>query len=201
MAVAALEAPPVLGYFESFMALTKVLEYLIEPELARGFLLVHQAEKIKSQELLCMKPDLIAYSEAEGVLWICEITTSGFLGKAKGNFHLGGAKKFCESFVKFSILMSKASEVKEKISRYSNDLRILNAQLKCCLVVPKDSCFIKALGWRSQCLGEGMQVEEVALDDHHMDQMIAVLQASQREQQLKKIPRKTGSSIKTIMSQ
>jgi hypothetical protein len=165
------------------MARTEVLKTIIQPELAASFLLAHNAIEIKPRRLLGMEPDLVAYSAADGVLWICEITTSGFLGKGNANFHVGASRKFCEGFAKFSIVTLKADEAKQHISIFAENPRVDEARLECRFVVPKDSRFIQALGWRGQLAGTVMRIEEVALTAHSREQMIEALLSSRAEQE------------------
>jgi hypothetical protein len=86
------------------MAGTQGLKHLIQTELAEGFLKKHGSATISPGRLLGMEFDLVAYSGADRILWVCEMTASGFLGKGTGNFHIGASRKFCEGFAKFSIL-------------------------------------------------------------------------------------------------
>jgi hypothetical protein len=72
------------------MANTEPLKRVIEPELASLFLAKHSARRLNPGRLLGIDFDLIALSESQRVLWFCEITTSGFLGKGKANFHIWG---------------------------------------------------------------------------------------------------------------
>ena len=165
------------------MARTEVLKTVLQPELAGSFLRKHNAVEIKLRRLLGMELDLVAYSAVDGVLWICEITVSGFLGKGNSNFHVGASRKFCEGFAKFSIVTLKADEAKEHVSAVVKNPRIANARLECRFVVPKDSRFIQALGWRGQLAGTVMQVEEVGLSDSSREQMIEALLMSRAEQE------------------
>lgn len=165
------------------MARTEVLKKVIQPELADSFLRMHNAVEIKLRRLFGMEPDLIAYSAGEGVLWICEITVSGFLGKGKSNFHIGASRKFCEGFAKFYIVTLKADGAKEHIASAVRNPRIADARLECRFIVPKDSRFIQALGWRGELDGTVMRVEEVGLSDLSRKQMVDALLVSRAEQE------------------
>src|SRR5580700_3245204 len=98
------------------MAQTNVLKYVIQPELADSFLRKHEAIEIRIRRLLGMEPDLVAYSARSNVLWVCEITASGFLGKGDGDFHIGASRKFCEGFAKLSIVSVKATEAAQEVA-------------------------------------------------------------------------------------
>lgn len=76
------------------MARTQALKLTIEPELAAGFLKTHNAIEIIPGRLIGMDFDLVGYSAADRVLWFCEMTASGFLGKGTSDFHVGASRKF-----------------------------------------------------------------------------------------------------------
>jgi len=164
------------------MARTQTLKRLIEPELAAGFLEKHNAVEINPGRLLGMEFDLVAYSAKEGILWACEMTASGFLGKGKRNFHVGASRKFCEGFAKFSILTLKQDEAKERISAVRGNPAILNASLQCRFVVPVGSRFIQALGWRRQLVEGIMRVHETELSQRSFEVMTQILLAAREEQ-------------------
>ena len=130
------------------VARTHGLKTHIQAELAAGFLARHNAVEIASGRLLGMDVDLVAYSASDRVLWACEMTTSGFLGKGGGNFHVGASRKFCEGYAKFSILLLKEQAAKEQIRTITGDDSISGANVQCRFVVPAGSRFIQALGWR-----------------------------------------------------
>ena len=165
------------------MANTQLLKTKIEPELAGGFLLAHDAVRIAPGPLLGMQPDLVAYSIETRILWVCEITVSGFLGKGDALFHVGASRKFCEGFAKFSILNRLGREAKNQIAEATHTPHIVEARMECRFVVPTGSRFIQALGWRKQLVGTIMQVEEIELSPASREEMIQVLLASRLEQQ------------------
>jgi hypothetical protein len=160
----------------------------IESELAAGFLRAHGAIEIHSGRLLGIDFDLVGRSAADSVLWFCEMTASGFLGSRNRagrdrDFHVGASRKFCEGFAKFSVLRLKEREVREQLARTTGDPAILDAQIECRLVVPRDCRFVRALGWRRQLLESVMRVEEVDLSESSREAMIECLLKSRREQQ------------------
>ena len=106
------------------MANTEKLKTIIEPELAELFLKKHSARRLLPGRLLGMDCDVVAYSESNRVLWFCEITTSGFLGKGKSDFHVGAVRKFCEGFSKFFILRSHQEKVREDIQKRFDYFRV-----------------------------------------------------------------------------
>jgi hypothetical protein len=165
------------------VARTHGLKTHIQAELAAGFLARHNAVEIASGRLLGMDVDLVAYSASDRVLWACEMTTSGFLGKGGGNFHVGASRKFCEGYAKFSILLLKEQAAKEQIRTITGDDSISGANVQCRFVVPAGSRFIQALGWRQQLIGTVMQVEEVALLEGSQEAMIEILLVARRERQ------------------
>jgi hypothetical protein len=165
------------------MARTQALKLNIQSELAAGFLKAHDAVEIIPGRLLGMDFDLAAYSMADRALWFCEMTTSGFLGKGNGNFHIGASRKFCEGFAKFSVLRFNEREARKHLRTVTNDPAILDAPIECRFVVPRGSRFIQALGWRGQLVGTVMLIEEIALSDSSREAMIQVLLEARREQQ------------------
>jgi hypothetical protein len=141
-----------LGFdLETRMARRDVLTGLIQRELADGFLKKNHATEVtvgrKDQppRLLGIAFDLVAYSVKEKILWACEMTASGFLGKGEGNRHVGANRKFCEGFAKFFILKLNESAAKDRIRTITRDPGVLDARLECRFVVPTGSRFIQAL--------------------------------------------------------
>lgn len=164
------------------MASTQALKTLIEAELAAGFLKQHDAVEIRPGRLLGIDFDLVAYSAVEKILWVCEMTASGFLGGSKGDFHVGASRKFCEGFAKFSILRLKAHEAKERVSAVCDNPAILSTSLQCRFVVPLGCRFIRALGWRRQLVEGVMELHETELSRSSHETMVGVLRAARNEQ-------------------
>lgn len=177
---------PLLSLYDStssLMARTQALKLIIQPELAAGFLKGHSAIEITTGRVLGMEFDLVGYSNADRVLWFCEITASGFLGKGRGDFHVGASRKFCEGFAKFSVLKFNEREAKRNLQTVTNDPVILDAHIECRFVVPLGSRFIQALGWRGQLIGTMMRTEEIPLSESSRETMIQVLLEARREQE------------------
>ena len=163
------------------MANTEQLKTVVEPELADLFLKGHTAQRLRPGRVLGMDCDLIAYSESDHILWFCEITTSGFLGKGDKDFHVGAVRKFCEGFAKFSLVRYHESQVRQIIRAKAPS--IISTGLRCRFVVPKGSRFIRALGWRKQLLDMGiMDLEELELSPSSQALTEAILLQARGEQ-------------------
>lgn len=146
------------------MANTQILKTVIEPELAGLFLLDHAAQRLQIGPVLGMDCDLIAFSESNHILWFCEITASGFLGRQDKDFHVGAVRKFCEGFSKFSLIRHYELKVRQIVA--ATYPAVCAAEMRCQFVVPKGSRFIRALGWRQQLLDTGvMSIEEIKLSE------------------------------------
>jgi len=163
------------------MANTQILKEVIEPELAEAFLKQHSARRLTCGRVLGMDYDLIAFSEGDLVLWLCEITASGYLGKGSRDFHVGAVRKFCEGSAKFAIAARHEQDVKNQIRvRYPE---ISPSEVRCHFIVPQGSRFIRALGWRRQLLGANlMHLEELGLSENSQRLLEQVLLQSRREQ-------------------
>lgn len=113
------------------MARTQALKETVQSELAAGFLKAHFAVEIIPSRLLGMDFDLVAYSAVDHVLWFCEMTTSGFLGKGRSSFPIGASRKFCDGFAKFSVLRLNERKAKQSLHAITNDPHILDAHVEC----------------------------------------------------------------------
>jgi hypothetical protein len=156
----------------------------VESEIIDKFCHNHNCNKLDSipksklkQMFLGMQPDLVAYDKNNSVLYICEITVSGFNGHRGKDFHLGAARKLAESFSKFYLLSREKSEIQRKLHPEC-DFKMLS----CYFIVPKGSRFIKALGYRENLFKtEIMRLEEIDLSHKSMKFMLGTLEDSKNE--------------------
>lgn len=88
------------------MANTNRLKKEVEPEIINLFCKKYDCNllsfdpKSKIKEIfLGMDHDLVAYDKNKKILYIGEITASGYDGH-RGNFHVGAVRKFAEIFFK-----------------------------------------------------------------------------------------------------
>jgi len=120
--------------------------------------------KSKIKEIFVgMHHDLVAYNNNKKILYIGEITASGYDGH-RGNFHVGAVRKFAEIFSKFYLCKFEEKEISRKIKMLKPEYAF--ESISCHLIVPKGSKFIKALGYRQKLLETGiMLLDEISLSD------------------------------------
>ncbi|TGM34032.1 hypothetical protein [Leptospira biflexa] len=99
------------------------------------------------KDLLGTKPDVIG--EKEGTLFLGEITVSGYHSKNGKKFHIGGARKLSEAFLKLFILKERLPEINKALSRDFKKVEI-------CFIYPKNTDFMKALGYREYIFSLGV---------------------------------------------
>ncbi|MDP3105184.1 MAG: hypothetical protein Q8M95_11325 [Candidatus Methanoperedens sp.] len=168
------------------MANTNRLKKEVEPEIINLFCkendcnLVSFNPKSKIKEIfLGMDPDLVAYDKNKKILYIGEITTSGYDGN-RGNFHIGAVRKFAEIFSKFYLCKIEKNEIFRRIEKLKPEYTF--ESISCHLIVPKGSKFIKALGYRKKLLETGiMSLDEISLSDKVEKIMHEVLDSSRSE--------------------
>jgi hypothetical protein len=103
-------------------------------------------------------------SKFYGTAVIGEITTSGYFGSIKGNFHSGGVRKLAEIFGKLYIISQ--GENKSAIIKLIREIYpgIIVKSMSCHFIVPKNSLFIKSLGYRKQLFETGfIKLDEIPL--------------------------------------
>lgn len=168
------------------MANTNRLKKEIEPEIINLFCKKYDCNllsfdpKSKIKEIfLGMDHDLIAYNKNKKILYIGEITASGYDGH-RGNFHTGGVKKFVEIFSKFYLCKFEEKEISRKIKMLKPESAF--ESISCHLIVPKGSKFVKALGYRQKLLETGiMSLDEISLSDNVDKIMHEVLDSARSE--------------------
>jgi hypothetical protein len=104
----------------------------------------------------------------------------GLSWEGRSKFHVGASRKFCEGFAKFSVLKLHEAEARGAICRL--DTTMSDAPVQCRFVVPTDSLFVQALGWRNQLVGTVMKIERIDLHPESRRRMIEILLASREEQ-------------------
>jgi hypothetical protein len=169
------------------MADTKKLK-IVESELIRGFREKYQCDalsftKNELNSMFLMEPDLVAYDKNKGILYIGEVTVSGYNGHRGSDFHIGAARKFAECFSKFYLL----NHMEENNQEISKRIGILKPachfkKISCHLIVPEGSRFIKALGYRKKLLETGvMALDEVPLSKTAKGTMLEILKNAKNE--------------------
>jgi hypothetical protein len=171
------------------MANTTVLKNIIEPELERGFFLKYgHLEKMRPKPtnaelrdiFMDMEPDLIGVGSISSILYIGEITTSGYLGSRRGDFHIGAAKKVSEAFSRFSLINHNKTKILQRLHKYYPSLKLHN--ISCHFIVPEGAPFIKALGYREHLFKVGiMELDKITLPDDVKKLMIGALASSREE--------------------
>ncbi|OGR89772.1 MAG: hypothetical protein A3A86_04660 [Elusimicrobia bacterium RIFCSPLOWO2_01_FULL_60_11] len=168
------------------MANTNELKNVIEPALSERFWKTKNAQQVVPslglrRELFGMEFDGIGINREQKTLYFCEITVSGFLGHRGKDFHIGATRKFADAFARFSIIthsLTKASLLRAAERDYDIKLE----HIRCHLVVPKGSRFIRALGYRTRLLEMGvMDLTEIELPDNEGEILNRVLKAASAE--------------------
>lgn len=172
------------------MTNTNRLKTKIEPEIIDRFCKKYECNllyfdpkinpKSKLKEIfLGMDPDLVAYNINKHILYIGEITASGYNGH-RGNFHIGAARKFAEIFSKFYLFKMEENEIRKRIEMLKSEYVI--ESISCHLIVPEGSKFIKALGYRKKLIESGiMFLDEIPLSENVNKVMHEVLESARRE--------------------
>ncbi len=168
------------------MANTNELKMIVEPELIHFFCEKNELTQLDIKRVQVkqifneMEPDLIAYSARHKTLYVGEVTTSGYLGQKRGDFHVGAVKKVFEAFSKFYLFFDDFENIVKRITRYIPAIEIDN--LKCVFIVPQGSKFINALGYRKKLFEKGyMTLETIELSSATRELMIRVLNESKNE--------------------
>lgn len=168
------------------MANTNELKTVVEPELIQFFCEKNELTQLDinraqvKQIFNEMEPDLIAYSTQHKTLYVGEVTTSGYLGQKRGDFHVGAVKKIFEAFSKFYLFFDDFENIVKRIAWYIPTMKIDN--LKCVFIVPQGSRFINALGFRKRLFEKGyMTLETIELSPATKELMIRVLLESKNE--------------------
>lgn len=173
------------------MVNTNILKTVVEPELCQGFRNKYLCEKLifSKNELnrifLEMEPDLVAFDGNKGILYIGEITVSGYNGHRGRDFHIGAARKFAECFSKFYLLKhleENSQEITKKIGMLKPEYNFKTISYH--LIVPEGSRFIKALGYREKLLETGvMFLDEISLSEITKGLMLEILENAKNEMQ------------------
>jgi|CXWL01.1.fsa_nt_gi hypothetical protein len=168
------------------MANTNELKNIIEPALSERFWKSQNARQVVPstglrRELFGMEIDGIGISQQLKTLYFCEITVSGFLGHRGKDFHIGATKKFADAFARFSIITHPTTKA-ALLRAAEQDYDVKLEHIKCHLVVPKGSRFIRALGYRTRLLEMGvMDLAEIELPENEGKILDRVLKAARAE--------------------
>ncbi|MBK9497784.1 MAG: hypothetical protein IPO06_00110 [Leptospiraceae bacterium] len=135
------------------MANTKLLKEQIEPKLRAIFVNENQIDLLNNvHEILGTQPDVIG--EKENILYLGEITVSGYLGSTKGDFHIGATRKLAESFLKLFILKKQKKKLEKELADKYNFIRNY-ADIQLYFIYPENARFMKALGYREFIFDSG----------------------------------------------
>ncbi len=104
------------------------------------------------RDFLQYTPDFVAYDNRGEVLYIGEITVSGYLGRKGRNFHIGGVRKLAEVFTKFYLfnIEDNRKMIIQRLKQVHENIHL--KKVSCHLVIPEKSKFIKAIGYRNKLL-------------------------------------------------
>jgi len=171
------------------MTNTNLLKTEIEPELINGFNKKHQckdlpigSKKELKQIFLEMEPDLVSYDVNKCILYIGEITVSGYNGQRGGNFHVGAVKKVAEAFSKFYLIKQDKAIICNNIAKLYPDRKF--DEISCHFIVPEKSKFIKALGYREKLFKCGiMSLDIIPLSGKTKNTMLEILENAKKEMQ------------------
>ena len=102
------------------------------------------------RDFLQYTPDFVAYDNRGEVLYIGEITVSGYLGRKGRNFHIGGVRKLAEVFTKFYLfnIEDNRKMIIQRLKQVHENIHL--KKVSCHLVIPEKSKFIKAIGYRNK---------------------------------------------------
>lgn len=150
------------------MANTNDLRNVVEPSLKAVFFERYQCERLevstRSLKYIFegMEPDLLAIDREKGILYVGEITTSGYLGPRKGNFHHGTVKKVYEAFGKFYLMQKDSDNVLNRFSEHYPELKA--SIMSCHFIMPAGAAALTALGYREKLFKQGvMTLDELPL--------------------------------------
>lgn len=175
------------------MVNTDKLKTVIEPELTDCFCNKYGCHNLNFTPLtkvkdifLGMEPDFVAYDNNQRILYIGEITTSGFNGQRGKNFHVGAVKKVAESFSKFYLILleNNIRKIKEKLLIQHPECDF--NKISCHFIVPKGSKFIKSLRYREKLFETGiMRLDKLPLSDESEKIMRGILEKAKNEMKIK----------------
>ncbi|EKJ86035.1 hypothetical protein CLV96_3857 [Leptospira meyeri] len=145
----------------------------IEQVLRERFLKEYGITSLNTRELLGTKPDVIG--EKGGTLILGEITVSGFKSNNGNKFHIGGARKLSEAFLKLFILKERLSEINKVLSRDFKKVEI-------CFIYPKNTGFMEALGYREYIFSLGVLKKcPIEIDSESIETISEVLKHASEE--------------------
>lgn len=168
------------------MANTNDLKNIIEPHLKVAFNDKYQCKCIdmtpKDLKYVFngLEPDLVAVDIDLAMLYVGEITTSGYLGAKGRSFHHGTTKKVFEAFGKFYLIQKDKENILKNISQFYPDIKLSN--LSCHFIMPAGAESLTALGYRKRLFEQGiMTLDELKLSEEVNSLMCDILQKASNE--------------------
>ena len=128
--------------------------------------------RIPGSELLGMQPDIIGRNGKTLILG--EITVSGYMGKNKKNFHIGGTRKLAEAFLKLHILKGRLAEINIELKSDFECIQIY-------FVYPEKSRFMNALGYREKIFKKDLVRFGIPIDPITEGKISEVYERANRE--------------------
>lgn len=158
----------------------------VELEIKISFCEKHQLELLELSKNQVqsvfnhMEPDLVGYNYENKTLYIGEITTSGFMSRLGGDYHLGSVRKVDNAFSKFHLIHSEANFIIERLQKHIGIGEI--ESITCYFIVPEGCKFINALGYRERLFQQGiMNLEKIELAEETHAQMLETIKAAKNE--------------------
>lgn len=168
------------------MANTNDLRIIVEPHLKAVFVEKYQCNSmdLSSKDLKYvfdgLEPDLVACDKNIGLLYIGEITTSGYLGAKGRSFHHGTVKKVFEAFGKFYLMQTDKENILRRFTEFSPGIKLLN--ISCHFIMPAGAQALTALGYRQKLFEQGvMKLEELMLSKEVNMLMCEILKKASQE--------------------
>lgn len=165
------------------MANTNQIKEEIEPQIAACFICEIGAELTKIKKIIGMQPDIIATKN--NTLIFGEITTSGYLGGNKNNYHQGGVKKINEAFAKFSLIRFEEDKILNRANEITGKK---HTAIECYFIVPQDSKFLSQIGYRNNLFEMNvMKLAEVKIPNEVERLLVSILMDCRNEMKQTKV--------------
>lgn len=168
------------------MANTNDLRIVVEPHIKSLFIEKYQCNdlNLSAKDLKYifegLEPDLVACDKNKGLLYIGEITTSGYLGAKGRSFHHGTVKKVFEAFGKFYLMQIDTENILKRFAELFPDIKLSN--ISCHFIMPAGAEALTALGYRKKLFEQGvMKLEELTLSKEVNILMCEILKKAAKE--------------------
>jgi hypothetical protein len=109
-----------------------------------------------------------------------KLKNMGYNGQRGGNFHVGAVKKVAEAFSKFYLIKQDKAIICNNVAKLYPDCKF--DEISCHFIVPENSKFIKALGYREKLFKCGiMSLDIIPLSDKTKNTMLDILENAKKE--------------------